>query len=148
MTKKHKVAPALILILLPYIIVIILYFTFKYYLVPDISFAKNRGALGGAIASSSYAGTTIAVLIAALTFVIGLKGRNITKLNHYGYMTSVVIMYSFVFVELGILFFSGILLISNITGIPLPSITIGIAIASFIHICLLLFQLFNFSKKS
>ncbi|PHM23748.1 biopolymer transporter ExbB [Xenorhabdus budapestensis] len=146
MTKKHKVAPALILILLPYIIVIILYFTFKYFLAPDISFANNRGALGGAIAS--YSGTTIAVLIAALTFVIGLRGRNITKLNHYGYMTSVVIMYSFVFVELGILFFSGILLISNITGIPLPSITIGIAIASFIHICLLLFQLFNFSKKS
>ncbi|WP_416778657.1 biopolymer transporter ExbB [Xenorhabdus budapestensis] len=131
---------------MPYIIVIILYFTFKYFLAPDISFANNRGALGGAI--SSYAGTTIAVLIAALTFVIGLRGRHITKLNHYGYMTSVVIMYSFVFVEFGILFFSGILLISNITGIPLPSITIGIAIASFIHICLLLFQLFNFSKKS
>ncbi|WP_038244011.1 hypothetical protein [Xenorhabdus bovienii] len=146
MTRKHKVAPALILILLPYVIVIVLYFAFKYYLTPDISFAKNRGALGGAIAS--YAGTTIAVLIAALTFVIGLRGRNITKINHYGYMTSVVIMYSFVFVELGILFFSGVLLISNITGIPLPSITIGIAMASFIHICLLLFQLFNFSKKS
>ncbi|NHB94474.1 biopolymer transporter ExbB [Photorhabdus cinerea] len=144
MSRKHKVRLAFILILVPYLLVILACCVFKHYQ-PELSFTKNREVLGAAM--SSYAGTTIAILIAALTFVIGLRGRNIAKLERYGYMTSVIIMYSLSFVELGILFFTGVLLMSNLEGIPLSSIAIIIAASSFMHICFLLIQLFNFSKE-
>ncbi|MEN2576764.1 biopolymer transporter ExbB, partial [Acinetobacter baumannii] len=82
-------------------------------------------------------GTMIAILIAALTFLIGSRTRRLAKIREYGYMTSVVIVYALSFVELGALFFCGLLLLSSISGYMIPTIAIGIASASFIHICIL-----------
>ncbi|ESJ46894.1 hypothetical protein CFSAN001083_11372, partial [Salmonella enterica subsp. enterica serovar Cubana str. CFSAN001083] len=76
MSQNHKVMPGVILFALPYFPVIAAYFAFRY-LFPGVSFSEHRDALGAAIAS--YAGTTIAILIAALTFVIGIGGRNMHK---------------------------------------------------------------------
>lgn len=95
-----------------------------------------RDGLG---ATLSYAGTMIAILIAALTFLIGSRTRRLAKIREYGYMTSVVI-YALSFVELGAVFLR-LLLLSSISGYMIPTIAIGIASASFIHICILVFQL-------
>lgn len=147
MAKNHKITPGVVLFLLPYILVIAAYFIFRH-LSPGVSFTEHRDALGAAI--SSYSGTTIAILIAALTFVIGIGGRNMHKVRAHGYMTTVIIMYALTFVELGMVFFMGIFLMATskqpITF--LPSLAIGFAAASLLHIGLLLMQLFNFSKKN
>ncbi|BET98082.1 biopolymer transporter ExbB [Xenorhabdus taiwanensis] len=141
---KIKILPAIAFVAAPYLFIWLGHFIFRYYF-NDVTFSSNKVSLGTAI--SSYAGTTIAILIAALTFVIGIRNNNMVKIRKYGYMASIVVMYSFTFVELGALFLTGILLISNINGIPLATISLFIAIASFIHICLLLMQLFLLASK-
>ncbi len=146
MSQNHKVMPGVILFALPYFPVIAAYFAFRY-LFPGVSFSEHRDALGAAIAS--YAGTTIAILIAALTFVIGIGGRNMHKVKSNGYMTTVIIMYALTFAELGIVFFMGLFLMAT-SKEPinfLPTLSIGFAATSLMHISLLLVQLFNFSKK-
>lgn len=146
MNTKSRIIPALALGLLPYAFVTLIYYTFRHF-VPGASFTESKGALGAAL--SSYSGTTIAILIAALTFVIGIGGRNMGKVQRYGYMGTTVIMYALCFVELGVIFFIGLLLIATMkTPIALlPTIGIGMSAASLIHISLLLIQLFNFAKK-
>lgn len=101
MNIRNRIIPALALGLLPYLAVIGLYYAFRH-LVPGVSFSDHRDVLGGAL--SSYSGTTIAILIAALTFVIGIGGRNMGKVQRYGYMGTTIIMYALCFVELGIVF--------------------------------------------
>ncbi|EME0770113.1 biopolymer transporter ExbB, partial [Escherichia coli] len=97
---------------------------------------------------AAYSGTTIAILIAALTFLMGLGGRNIRKLKTYGYMTSIIIMYGLTFCELGVLFFNGLFLLATSKNpiLMLPSIAIGLSGTSLIHIGMLLMQLLNLSK--
>ncbi|EKN3828364.1 TPA: biopolymer transporter ExbB [Yersinia enterocolitica] len=141
---RFKVLPGICIIALPYVLVIFLYVAFRHF-IPGVSFAAHKDGLGAALAS--YAGTMIAILIAAMTFLIGSKSRKINKVREYGYMTSVVIVYALNFVELGILFFAGVLLISNINGYLLPTLAIGIAAASFIHICILVIQLYNLTRE-
>lgn len=147
MSTNHKVTPALILFLLPYVLVVLAYFATRAW-GNGISFHEHRDALGGAIAS--YSGTTIAILIAAMTFLVGIRGRDMGKVKAYGYMTSVVIMYALTFVELGMIFFTGIFLIATSKSpiLLLPSISIGMAAASLIHLSILLIQLYNFSRKN
>ncbi|WP_202303729.1 biopolymer transporter ExbB [Dryocola clanedunensis] len=139
---RSKVMPGIYIIAIPYAVVIACYFAFRHF-VPGVSFAAHRDGLGAAL--TSYSGTMIAILIAAMTFLIGSRTRRLDKIREYGYMTSVVIVYALSFVELGILFFSGVLLISSMSGYMLPTLSIGIAAASFIHICVLVLQLYNFS---
>lgn len=136
--------PGIYIVAIPYALVIACYFAFRHF-VPGVSFSDHRDGLGAALAS--YAGTMIAILIAALTFLIGSSARRIDKIREYGYMTSVVIIYALSFVELGILFFSGVLLISSMNGYMLPTIAIGVAAASFVHICILVYQLYNFTHN-
>ncbi len=147
MAKNHKIMPGVILFLLPFIPVIAAYYGFRHFS-PGVSFTDHRDALGAAI--SSYSGTTIAILIAALTFIIGIGGRNMHKVRAHGYMTTVIIMYALTFVELGMVFFMGLFLMATskepITF--LPSLAIGSAAASLLHISILLMQLFNFSKNT
>ena len=142
---RIKLTPAIILFIVPYAFVVAAYVIVRRF-AEGVSFSEHRDALGAAMAS--YSGTTIAILIAALTFMMGLGGRNMYKLKAYGYMSSVVILYALTFVELGIVFFNGIFLMATSkTPIPmLPSICIGMSAASLIHISLLLIQIFNFSK--
>ncbi|HDR2892312.1 TPA: biopolymer transporter ExbB [Enterobacter asburiae] len=146
MKKQHRIAPAIILFLLPFPFIVGGYYLFRYML-PGTAFNEHRDVLGAAIAT--YSGTTIAILIAALTFMMGIGGRNIYKLKAYGYMTSVITLYALTFVELGIIFFNGIfLLATSKTPIPmLPSFAIGLSAASLVHIGMLLIQIFNFSKS-
>lgn len=146
MSKYHKVAPAFILFLIPYIPVVFAYLIIREW-GGGLSFTAHREALGGAMAS--YAGTTIAILIAAMTFLIGIESRNINKVKAYGYMTSVVIMYGLTFVELGMIFFTGIFLIatSKTPLVMLPTISIGLAAASIMHLSIILIQLYNFSRE-
>ncbi len=147
MSKPHKIMPGLVLFALPYVPVIAAYFVFRRF-VPGVSFSDHRDALGAAIAS--YSGTTIAILIAALTFVIGIGGRNMHKVKAYGYMTTVILMYALTFAELGMVFFMGLFLMAT-SKEPinfLPTLSIGFAATSLLHISLLLIQLFNFSKKN
>ncbi|CDU65426.1 protein rexB [Salmonella enterica subsp. enterica serovar Paratyphi A] len=64
-------------------------------------------------------------------------------------MTTVIIMYALTFAELGIVFFMGLFLMAT-SKEPinfLPTLSIGFAATSLMHISLLLVQLFNFSKK-
>ncbi|WP_277850063.1 biopolymer transporter ExbB [Moellerella wisconsensis] len=145
MDKFLKITSAILLFAAPYVVTTPLYFLFKNYLTPELSFALHREALGAAI--SSYSGTLVAVLIAALTFLLGVRNNNFSKLQRYGYMLSIVTFYALTFVELGALFFVGILLISNLNQLPLPSISMVIAITSFLHLCLLTIQLINLSNK-
>ncbi|EKN5088586.1 biopolymer transporter ExbB [Yersinia intermedia] len=146
MSKYHRVAPAFIIFLLPYIPVICAYLMVRAW-GGGIAFTDHRDALGGAMAS--YAGTTIAVLIAAMTFLVGIESRSISKVKSYGYMTSVVIMYGLTFVELGMIFFTGIFLIATSKSplVMLPTISIGLAAASIMHLSIILIQLYNFSRK-
>lgn len=137
---RSKIMPGICVIFAPYVIVIVIYFIFRHYF-HGVSFSTHRDGLGAAL--TSYSGTMVAILIAALTFLIGSRTRKIDKIKEYGYMTSVVIVYALSFVELGILFFTGILLISSMNGYLLSTIAIGVAISSFIHICMLVFQLYN-----
>lgn len=141
---RSKIMPGIYIVAIPYALVIACYFAFRHF-VPGVSFSDHRDGLGAALAS--YAGTMIAILIAALTFLIGSSTRRIDKIREYGYMTSVVIVYALSFVELGILFFSGVLLISSMNGYMLPTIAIGVAASSFVHICTLVFQLYNFTHN-
>lgn len=145
MDKLLKITSAILLFIVPYMLTIPFYFLFKNYLTPELSFALHREVLGAAI--SSYSGTLVAVLIAALTFLLGIRNSNFSKLQKYGYMLSIVTFYALTFVELGALFFVGILLISNLNQLPLPSISMVIAITSFLHLCLLTIQLINLSNK-
>ena len=71
--REHKIVPGVLLFALPILFTIVVYCIFRS-LTSAISFTEHRDALGAAI--SSYAGTTIAILIAALTFVIGIRGKN------------------------------------------------------------------------
>ncbi|MGP0904945.1 hypothetical protein [Serratia sp. CY76391] len=137
---RNKVMPGIYIVVIPYVLVIASHFAFSHF-IPGVSFSAHRDGLGAALAS--YSGTMIAILIAAMTFLIGSQTRRLDKIREYGYMTSVVIVYALSFVELGILFFSGILLISSMNGYMLPTIAITVAAASFIHICVLVFQLYN-----
>ncbi|ATO02386.1 TPA: hypothetical protein ACYX87_000053 [Klebsiella pneumoniae] len=132
--------PGIYIVAIPYALVIACYISFRHFF-PGVSFSAHRDGLGAALAS--YAGTMIAILIAAMTFLIGSRTRRLDKIREYGYMTSVVIVYALSFVELGILFFSGVFLISSMNGYMLPTIAIAVAAASFIHICVLVFQLYN-----
>ena len=138
-----KIFLGLIVILSPYVLVWLAYLGFRNF-IPGVSFSSHRDGLGAAI--TTYAGTMIAILIAAMTFLLGSKARKVSQLKEYGYMTSVVIMYGLTFVELGMLFFTGIFLISSIQGFLLPTIAVGIAAASFMHICMLTMQLYNLTK--
>lgn len=140
----YKKLPAIFFVTIPYLITYGGHTVFRHYF-SYVSFSSNKVPLGAAI--SSYAGTTIAILIAALTFLIGIRNNNMSKLKKYGYMPSIVTMYAFSFVELGMLFLLGLLLLSNINGFPLATITIFIAVSSFIHICILLTQLYLLSNK-
>lgn len=146
MSRNHKVSPALILFTIPYIFVVLAYVATRTW-GDGISFHEHRDALGGAMAS--YSGTTIAILIAAMTFLIGIEGREIGKVKAYGYMTTVIVMYALTFVELGMVFFTGIFLIATSKSpiFMLPSISIGLAAASLMHLSILLVQLYNFSRK-
>ncbi|WP_443018047.1 hypothetical protein [Serratia sp. 201] len=47
------------------------------------------------------------------------------------------------FVELRMFFFSGVLLLSSMNSYILPTIAISVAAASFILLCVLVFQLYN-----
>jgi len=141
---RNKIMPGIYIVATPYVLVIACYFAFRHF-IPGVSFSEHRDGLGAALAS--YAGTMIAILIAALTFLIGSRTRRIDKIREYGYMTSVVIVYALSFVELGVLFFSGVLLISSMNGYMLPTIAIGVAAASFVHICTLVYQLYNFTHN-
>lgn len=140
---KLKIVPGLFVIAVPYVFVYLIYIGFRHF-IPGVSFTSHRDGLGAAIAT--YAGTMVAILIAAMTFLLGSKARKVSQLKQYGYMTSIVIMYGLSFVELGILFFTGILLISSMQGYLLPTIAIGIAVASFMHICMLSIQLYNLTQ--
>lgn len=146
MQARHRLIPAILLFIMPYFFVVLAYFLIRH-VGQGVTFSEHRDALGATIAT--YSGTTIAILIAALTFMMGISGRNIHKLKAYGYMTSVVTLYALTFVELGIVFFIGIFLMATSTPpIPmLPSLAIGMSAASLMHISLLLLQLFNFSKE-
>ena len=143
---RAKITPAIILFSIPYLLVVIAYYIVRHVAV-GLSFSEHRAGLGAAM--STYSGTTIAILIAALTFMMGIGGRNMYKLKAYGYMASIVTLYALTFVELGIVFFIGIFLMATSkTPIPLlPSICIGMSAASLMHISLLLIQIFNFSKS-
>ena len=145
MKSRHRIAPTIILFLLPFPIIISAYYLIRH-MFPGMAFSEHRDALGGAIAA--YSGTTIAILIAALTFLMGLGGRNIRKLKTYGYMTSIIIMYGLTFCELGVLFFNGLFLLATSKNpiLMLPSIAIGLSGTSLIHIGMLLMQLLNLSK--
>lgn len=141
---RNRIMPGVYIVIIPYVIVSICYLLFRHY-IPGVSFSAHRDGLGATL--SSYAGTMIAILIAALTFLIGSRTRRLAKIREYGYMTSVVIVYALSFVELGALFFCGLLLLSSISGYMIPTIAIGIASASFIHICILVFQLYNLTRE-
>lgn len=143
---RAKITPAIILFSIPYAFVVAAYYIMRH-VAAGLSFSEHRDGLGAAM--STYSGTTIAILIAALTFMMGIGGRNMYKLKAYGYMSSVVTLYALTFVELGIVFFTGIFLMATSkTPVPLlPSICIGMAAASLMHISLLLIQIFNFSKS-
>ncbi|OIV47408.1 hypothetical protein BK025_04500 [Sodalis sp. TME1] len=147
MSKYHKVVPAFILFALPYIPVLCAYLSMREW-GSGISFSAHRDALGGAIAS--YSGTTISILIAALTFLIGIDGGTIRKVRSYGYMTAAITLYALTFVELGMIFFTGIFLMATSkTPISmLPSISIGLAATSIMHLSIILIQLYNFSRKN
>ncbi|MGG2141211.1 hypothetical protein [Symbiopectobacterium sp. RP] len=142
---RNKIMPGICIVAIPYLFVFTSYFIFRHYL-PGVSFSSHKDGLGAAL--SSYAGTMIAILIAGMTFMIGSRTRKLSKIREYGYMTSVVIVYALSFVELGVLFFAGVLLISSIDGYMLPTVAIGIAAASFAHICMLVIQLYNFTHES
>lgn len=144
MDRLVKILSAIILFAAPYFITILMYCLCKKYF-PSLSFSTHREALGAAI--SSYSGTLVAVLIAALTFLLGIKNYNFTKMQRYGYMLPIITFYALTFVELGVLFFIGLLLISNFKELPLPSMSMVIAATSFLHLCLLTFQLINLSNK-
>ncbi|EEW3330757.1 biopolymer transporter ExbB [Escherichia albertii] len=144
--REHKIVPGVLLFALPILLTIVVYCIFRS-LASSISFTEHRDALGAAI--SSYAGTTIAILIAALTFVIGIRGKNMQKVKAYGYMTSVIILYALTFAELGIVFFMGLFLMAT-SKQPialLPSLSIGLSASSMMHISIILFQLLKFSNK-
>lgn len=146
MQTRHRLTPAILLFVIPYFFVVLAYLLIRH-IGHGVTFSEHRDALGATIAT--YSGTTIAILIAALTFMMGISGRNMHKLKAYGYMTSVVSLYAFTFVELGVVFFIGIFLMATSkTPIPmLPSFAIGMSAASLIHISILLLQLFNFTKE-
>lgn len=140
---RKKITIGLVTIIIPYIIVLFVYYLFKHY-VHGVSFAQHRDGLGATLAS--YSGTMIAILIAAMTFLLGSNTDKLRKIRRYGYMTSVVIVYALCFVELGILFFIGLLLMSSIEGFMLTTISFGVTSASFIHIALMMCQLYNLTK--
>ncbi|OON34648.1 biopolymer transporter ExbB [Izhakiella australiensis] len=138
--------PGVLLFVFPFLPVIAAYIILRH-AAPTISFSEHRDALGAAL--SSYSGTTIAILIAALTFVIGLRGKNIRKVKNYGYMTSVIILYGLTFAELGIVFFMGLFLMATSKEpiFLLPSLTIGLSASSMMHISIILFQMLKFAKN-
>ena len=141
---RNKIVPGICIVAVPYLLVAGGYYAFRHF-IPGVSFSTHKDGLGAALAS--YSGTMIAILIAAMTFLIGSRARRLEKMKEYGYMTSVVIVYALSFVELGVLFFAGVLLISNMNGYMLPTIAISIAAASFMHICLLVFQLYSITQE-
>lgn len=141
MDTLYKIFSAIILFAAPYLITISAY----HWIAPELSFSLHREALGATM--SSYSGTLIAVLIAALTFMLGIKNNNFAKMQRYGYMLSIITLYALIFVELGILFFIGILLISNLDIAFLPSVALIISTTSFLHLCLLTIQLINLASK-
>ncbi|MDY0926483.1 biopolymer transporter ExbB [uncultured Pantoea sp.] len=143
---RSKITPGLIFFFVPYVLVIGAYYGVRH-LGQGISFIEHRDVLGGTM--STYSGTMIAILIAALTFMLGIGGRNARKLKAYGYMSSVAILYALTFVELGMIFLTGIFLMAT-SKIPiplLPSISIGMAAASLVHISIVMIQIFGFSKN-
>lgn len=140
---RTKVTIGILTIAIPYIIVIAVYYLFRHF-VHGVSFTQHRDGLGAAL--SSYSGTMIAILIAAMTFLVGTRTNKLRKIRQYGYMTSIVIVYALCFVELGILFFIGLLLLSSIEGFMLTTISFGVASASFMHIALMMYQLYNLTK--
>lgn len=140
-----KIAPGLVIFFAPYILVVVAYYGIRH-IGPGISFSEHRDVLGGTM--STYSGTMIAILIAALTFMLGIGGRNARKLKAYGYMPSVALLYALTFVELGMIFLTGVFLMaSSKVPIPLlPSISIGMASASLIHLSAVMVQICGFSK--
>lgn len=141
---RNKIMPNIYIIIIPYIIISICYLLFRHY-IPDISFSAHKNNLKATL--SSYAKTIIAILIAALTFLIKSKTRQLAKIKKYRYITSIIIIYALNFIKLKALFFCELLLLSSISSYIIPTIAISIASASFIHICILIFQLYNLTKK-
>ncbi|HGJ5891982.1 MAG TPA: biopolymer transporter ExbB [Arsenophonus apicola] len=145
MNKLIKIASAIILFSIPYLITFPIFCWFKYSLTPNLSFSLHRDVLGATV--SSYSSALIAVLIVGLTFLLGIKNNNFIKLQQYGYMLPIITLYALTFVELGILFFAGIILISNFKELPLPSMAAIMVVTSFMHLCLLILQLYNLSNR-
>lgn len=133
---RNRIMLGVYIVIISYVIVSICYFFFRYYIF-GVFFLAYRDGFGAILLL--YAGIMIAILIAALMFLIGSRMRWLAKIREYGYMILVVIVYAFSFVELGALFFCGLLLFFSISGYMIFIIAIGIAFALFIYICILVF---------
>ncbi|MFS1583984.1 MAG: hypothetical protein ACL7AY_15330 [Candidatus Arsenophonus phytopathogenicus] len=71
MNKLIKIASAIILFSIPYLITFPIFCWFKYSLTPNLSFSLHRDVLGATV-NSSYSSALIAVLIVGLTFLLGI----------------------------------------------------------------------------
>lgn len=121
-----------------------LYFLFKHY-IPDMHFKPNQKELGAAIAS--YSGTFLAILIAAFTFIFALNTKQIRMFKKYDYFNGLITLYGLTFFELGATFFAGVLCFSTIDLVRINSIAIGLAIATFLQLLILMLQLINLSSN-
>lgn len=113
--------------------------------IPHLYFKPNQKDLGAAIVS--YSGTFLAILIAAFTFLSNLDTKQMRLFRKYDYINGFITLYGLVIFELGATFFAGIMCFSTITYIRINSLAIGLSVATFIQILMLLIQLINLSRK-
>lgn len=120
-------------------------FCFVTYSIPNLYFKPNQKELGAAIVS--YSGTFLAILIAAFTFLSSLDTKQMRLFRKYDYFNGLIALYGLVIFELGATFFAGLMCFSTITYVRINSLAIGLSVATFIQILMLLIQLINLSKK-
>lgn len=92
--------------------------------------------LGSALVSFSV--IFIAILITAFTFLSNLDTKQMRSFRKYDYFNDFITLYGLVIFELDATFFAGIMCFSTITYVRINSLAIGLSVATFIQILMLL----------
>lgn len=118
----------------------------KNMILEDVSFQSNLGNLGSSLVT--YSTAMMALLIAMLIVVFSMDDNRLARFKKSGYLHVTYLIYMFTFFELGLTMGLSFLCLSNIQSIKIASLSLTLALITFLLIGCLGIQLLNMKKNN